>query len=60
LFSSASSLHPGGLNILLADGSVRFVKESVESLDFYQTGMFGVWQKIASRNGCEVVDSSAY
>lgn len=60
LFSSASSLHPGGLNILLADGSVRFVKESIESLDFYQTGMFGVWQKIASRNGGEVVDSSAY
>jgi prepilin-type N-terminal cleavage/methylation domain-containing protein/prepilin-type processing-associated H-X9-DG protein len=28
---SASSLHPGGLNVLLGDGSVHFVKESVNS-----------------------------
>jgi prepilin-type N-terminal cleavage/methylation domain-containing protein/prepilin-type processing-associated H-X9-DG protein len=28
---SASSLHPGGVNVLLADGSVRFVKETVQS-----------------------------
>jgi prepilin-type processing-associated H-X9-DG protein len=28
---SASSLHPGGLNVLMGDGSARFVKDSVNS-----------------------------
>ncbi|WP_168155816.1 DUF1559 domain-containing protein [Isosphaera pallida] len=28
---SASSLHPGGLNALMGDGSVRFVKETISS-----------------------------
>ena len=28
---SASSLHPGGLNALMADGSVRFIKETIQS-----------------------------
>lgn len=31
LASSASSLHPGGLNVLLGDGSVRFIKETIQS-----------------------------
>ncbi len=32
--SSAWSLHPGGLNALMADGSTRFVKETIESWTF--------------------------
>ena len=34
LSSAASSLHPGGVNVLLGDGSTRFVKESIQSWPF--------------------------
>jgi prepilin-type processing-associated H-X9-DG protein len=46
-----SSYHPGGANILLCDGSVRFLKDSVN----YQT----LWS-LGSRAQGEVVSSDAY
>ncbi len=33
-FFSASSMHPGGLNVLMGDGAVHYVKESVQSWAF--------------------------
>lgn len=47
----AKSLHAGGVNMLMGDGSVRFVKSSI-SLPTYCA--------IGSRNGGEVVSADAY
>lgn len=65
---SASSRHPGGLNVLMGDGSVRFAKETINSwptslpIAGYLLGnpAPGVWQKLATRNGGELVDASAF
>ena len=46
-----SSFHPGGGNVAMADGSVRFLKSS--------TIMYIVWS-LGSRNGGEVVSADQY
>jgi prepilin-type N-terminal cleavage/methylation domain-containing protein/prepilin-type processing-associated H-X9-DG protein len=46
-----SSLHPGGVNVLFGDGSVRFIKSTVD----VQT-----WRNLGTRNGGEVISSDAY
>ena len=45
--STARSLHPGGVNALMADGSVRFVSESITRQ---------VWRGLGTRNGGELVE----
>jgi prepilin-type processing-associated H-X9-DG protein len=50
-FVGASSMHPGGVNVMMADGSVRFIKNSVSQL---------VWYGIASMNGGEAISSDAF
>jgi prepilin-type N-terminal cleavage/methylation domain-containing protein/prepilin-type processing-associated H-X9-DG protein len=47
----ASSQHPGGVNVLFGDGSVRFIKDSVS---------MATWQALGSRNGGEVISSDSY
>jgi prepilin-type processing-associated H-X9-DG protein len=42
----AASYHSGGANVCLADGSVRFVRESID---------FDTWRAMGSRAGGEVV-----
>jgi prepilin-type processing-associated H-X9-DG protein len=48
---NASSNHPGGVNVLFMDGSVRFVKNSVGPQ---------AWYAIATPDGGEVVSSDSY
>jgi prepilin-type N-terminal cleavage/methylation domain-containing protein/prepilin-type processing-associated H-X9-DG protein len=46
-----SSNHPGGVNMCMADGSVRFIKDSIN----IQT-----WWGLGSRNGSEVFSADSY
>ena len=48
---TAWSLHPGGVNVTMCDGSVRFFKASIDRT---------VWRAIGSRNGGEVISSDSY
>ena len=45
---TSSSNHPGGINILLVDGSVRFVRETLA---------YEAWRALGSRNGGEIVSA---
>jgi prepilin-type N-terminal cleavage/methylation domain-containing protein/prepilin-type processing-associated H-X9-DG protein len=47
----AASSHPGGINVLFSDGSVKFIKSSIG-----QT----IWMALGTRNGGEIVSSDAY
>lgn len=63
--SSSSSRHSNGLNVAMADGSVRWIKASIDSWssDLVLQGVNrkpGVWQKLASRNGGEVISDDEY
>ena len=51
IMHGSSSQHPGGVNVLLGDGSVRFVKDSISVT---------AWQALGSRNGGEVVSADSY
>jgi prepilin-type N-terminal cleavage/methylation domain-containing protein/prepilin-type processing-associated H-X9-DG protein len=48
---SATSNHPGGVNVGMADGSVRFIKDSIG----LQT-----WWALGTRAGGEVISADAY
>jgi prepilin-type N-terminal cleavage/methylation domain-containing protein/prepilin-type processing-associated H-X9-DG protein len=48
---TSRSNHPGGVQALMADGHVQFIKNSINVM---------VWQGLGSRNGGEVISSDAY
>jgi prepilin-type N-terminal cleavage/methylation domain-containing protein/prepilin-type processing-associated H-X9-DG protein len=62
----ASSLHPGGANFAFADGSVKFLKETISSWQFdpshpdWWYGPPGVYQFLATYNGGEVISAGEY
>jgi len=43
---AARSRHPGGVNVTLVDGSVRFVGDSID---------LSIWRSLSTRNGSEVI-----
>jgi hypothetical protein len=49
-FIGPSSMDPGGVNLLLMDGSVRFVKDGISPT---------VWVGLGSRAGGEVIGADA-
>lgn len=50
-FFSARSAHPGGVNVCMGDGSVRFIKDSVS---------YPTWFALATRAGGEVLSADSY
>jgi len=46
-----SSNHPGGVNAVFADGSVRFIKDSISQ---------PTWMSLGSRDGSEVISADSY
>jgi prepilin-type N-terminal cleavage/methylation domain-containing protein len=62
-FYTASSNHTGGVSAAMGDGSVRFIRDSVDAGNqafdanasaFPSVSPYGVWGAIGSRNGGEV------
>ena len=50
-YAAARSKHPGGVNSLMADGHVQFIKDTIN---------VATWQALGSRNGGEVVSADAF
>jgi prepilin-type processing-associated H-X9-DG protein len=50
-YCNASSYHPGGVNILMTDGSVKFIKDAVNQK---------TWWALGTRAGGEVVSADSY
>ena len=50
-FVNASSNHPGGCNFTFADGSVKFIKDSVNMT---------VYESLGTRSSGEVISSDSY
>ena len=45
-WKAARSNHTGGVNLMLCDGSVRFISENIDQ---------GIWRSLATRQGGEVI-----
>ncbi len=46
-----TSNHPGGVNLCMADGSVRYIKDTIG---------LPTWWALGTRDGGEIISSDAY
>jgi len=44
--AAARSMHPGGVNVMFGDGSIRFIRNSID---------VATWRGLATREGREVL-----
>jgi prepilin-type processing-associated H-X9-DG protein len=51
VFNASRSRHPGGVNTLMGDGSVRFIKDSINGAS---------WRALGSIAGGEVISADSY
>ena len=51
VFSNADSYHSGGVNTLMGDGSVKFIKDTINQR---------IWWALGTKNGNEVISSDSY
>ena len=51
ILNMASSAHPGGVNVLLCDGSVRFIKDSIARV---------TWRALGTRAGGEAISGDSF
>ncbi len=56
------SMHPGGANFVFGDGSVHFLKSTIQTAGPVVNGnlSLGVYRKLATRSGGEVVSADSY
>jgi prepilin-type N-terminal cleavage/methylation domain-containing protein/prepilin-type processing-associated H-X9-DG protein len=48
---AARSSHPGGVNVAMADGSVRFIRDTIA---------LPTWKALGTRSGGEIIDAGSY
>ncbi|MFO0890219.1 MAG: DUF1559 domain-containing protein [Isosphaeraceae bacterium] len=66
LYLGASSSHPGGANFAMADGSVRFIKDTISTMAFRPDsndpwpGPPATYQHLATHNGGEVIGADEF
>jgi prepilin-type processing-associated H-X9-DG protein len=50
-FSNSDSYHPGGVNVLMGDGRVQFIKSSIS---------LSTWWSLGTIGGGEVISADSY